>query len=40
MTTMYVISMVGLAGAATVAQYQFYKKNHPNGEAGKCHCKH
>lgn len=40
MAAIYIISLVGLAGAATAIQYRSYKKNHPEGKEGNCNCKH
>ncbi len=37
MATVYVISLLGLAGAVTALQYKSYKKSHP--VEGKCNCK-
>lgn len=39
MMAVYLISLLGIAGAATAIQYRSYKKNHPKGTEGKCNCK-
>jgi len=40
MATIYIISLLGVAGAVSAMQYKSYKKNHRKDAEERCICNH